>query len=59
MTKKRSSEISAVKMESFPEKTIIQKSWSAKNLSVPPNSAPGLRHCMVSLTQFPPLSCIK
>src|SRR6218665_1567402 len=39
MTKKRSSEIFAVQME------IFLKSWSAKNLSVPPNSAPGLRHC--------------
>ena len=25
-------------------KNVIQKSWSAKNVSVPPNSAPGLRH---------------
>jgi len=23
---------------------VIQKSWSAKKFSVPPNSAPGLRH---------------
>jgi len=30
----------------FPEKIGIQKSWSAKNVSVPPpNSAPGLRRC--------------
>jgi len=34
----------AVKIEFFPEKTVIQKSWSAKIFSVPPNSAPGLRH---------------
>src|SRR6218665_2588454 len=44
MTKKKSSEIFAVKMEFFSEKNVIQKSWSAKNFSVPPNSAPGLRH---------------
>src|SRR6218665_772119 len=29
------------------EKNLIQKSWSAKIFSVPPNSAPGLRHCLV------------
>src|SRR6218665_2411076 len=45
MTKKRSSEILAVKMEFFQKKTSLQKSWAAKKLSVPPNSAPGLRHC--------------
>ena len=28
----------------FPKKNVIQKYWSAKNVSVPPNSAPGLRH---------------
>src|SRR6218665_1661024 len=41
MTKKRSSEMFAAKMEIFSEKS----SWSAKNFSVPPNSAPGFRHC--------------
>jgi len=40
---KRSSEILAVKIEIFSEK-VIQKSWSANKFSVPPNSAPGLRH---------------
>src|SRR6218665_1531382 len=35
MTKKKSSEIFAVKMDIFSEKDVIQKSWSAKNLSVP------------------------
>src|SRR6218665_2369701 len=42
-TKKRSSEISTVKMEIFSEKNIIQKSWSVKILCVLPNSKPGLR----------------
>src|SRR6218665_2539495 len=37
--KKRSSEFLGVKIE-------IRKFWSAKNFSVPPNSAPGLRHCL-------------
>ena len=40
MTKKRLSEIFGVKL-----KKVIQKSWSAKSFSVPPNSAPGLRLC--------------
>jgi len=40
-TKKRSSEILAGKMG----KNVVQKSWLAKKCSVPPNSAPGLRHC--------------
>ena len=40
MTKRRSSKIFAVKMEIFSEKNVIQKSWSAKKFSVPPNSAP-------------------
>src|SRR6218665_883501 len=44
MTKKRSSEFLGVKMEIFFEKNLIQKFWSAKKYSVPPNSAPGLRH---------------
>jgi len=44
MTKKGSSEIFGVKMEIFSGKNVIQKSWSAKNVSVPPNSASGLRH---------------
>src|SRR6218665_2997362 len=44
MTKKKSSEIFGVKMEIFSGKNVIQKSWSAKIFSVPPNSAPGLRH---------------
>src|SRR6218665_1382676 len=43
MTKKRSSEILGVKVDIFFVKKVIQKSWSAKNFSVPPNSAPGLR----------------
>jgi len=47
MTKKRS-EILAVKMELFSEKNLIQKFWSVKRMSVPPNSAPGLRHCHCS-----------
>jgi len=45
MTKKRSSEILGVKMEIFSGKIVIQKSWSAKFFSVPPNSVPGLRRC--------------
>jgi len=45
MTKKRSSEIFAVKTGIFCGKNVIQKSWSAKKMSVPQNSAPGLRHC--------------
>jgi len=35
MTKKRSSEILAVKTEIFSEKNVIQKSWSANKFSVP------------------------
>jgi len=35
-------------MEIFPENNVIQKSWSAKKLFVPPNSAPGLRHCLIA-----------
>ena len=31
-------------MEIFSERNVIQKPWSAKFFSVPPNSAPGLRH---------------
>ena len=50
MTKKKSSEILGVKMEIFLRKKIIQKFWSAKDFFVPPNSAPGLRHCIGSLT---------
>jgi len=45
MTKKRSSEFLGVKTGNSFEKSVFQKSWSAKNFSVPPNSAPGLRHC--------------
>src|SRR6218665_2958744 len=41
MTKTRSSEIFAGKMKLFQKKTT---SWSVKNLSFPPNSAPGFRH---------------
>jgi len=41
MTKKK---ILAVKMDIFSEKNVIQKSWPARNFSVPPNSEPGLRH---------------
>jgi len=45
MTKKMSSEIFTLKMEIFPEKSLIQKSIFAKNIfASPPNSAPGLRH---------------
>src|SRR6218665_2708295 len=33
-------------MEIFVRKNLIQKFWSAKNVSVPPNWAPGLRHCV-------------
>src|SRR6218665_1229368 len=29
----------------FFRKNVIHKSWFAKKFSVPPNSAPGLRHC--------------
>ena len=52
MTKKKSSGICAVKMEIFSEKNVIQKSWSAKNFSVPPNSAPGLRHCLQEVEEL-------
>ena len=33
-------------IRNFGRKNVIQKSWSAKNVSIPPNSAPGLRHCL-------------
>jgi len=39
MSKKRSTEIFGVKME------ILRNLGPRKKISVPPNSAPGLRHC--------------
>src|SRR6218665_448297 len=44
MTKENVVRIFFVKMEISFRKKVIQKFWSAKNFSVPPNSAPGLRH---------------
>jgi len=37
-------------MDFFSERNVIQKCWAAKNISVPPNSAPGLRHCLATTT---------
>jgi len=51
----RSSEFSGMKMEIFFRKDVIEKFWSAKNFSVPQNSAPGLRHCIehtLNINQF-------
>ena len=36
MTKKRSSEIFTLKMDIFPEKNVIQKSWAATNFFASP-----------------------
>jgi len=44
MTKKIHQNFWAWKWKSFSEKNVIQKFLSAKFFSVPPNSAPGLRH---------------
>src|SRR6218665_256093 len=44
MTIKKVIRIFGVKMGIFSRKNVIQKFWSANNFSVPPNSAPGLRH---------------
>src|SRR6218665_2839586 len=51
LTKKRSSEMLTVHNANFKN----VKSWSTKNFSVPPNSAPGLRHCP---SPFPSLSIL-
>ena len=48
MLYKNSYEIFVTKMEIFPLKTLFRNLGFVERISVPPNSAPGLRHCVAT-----------